>query len=83
MKNMQLTSKIHNISELKSILSRKEKTNDTLVELFERFKIKRINEFFDNVKSKGIGAYNVVFGLLLTRLLSVTVRGMLFGGHKE
>lgn len=83
MKNMQLTSKIHNISELKSILSRKEKTNDTLVELFERFKVKRINGFFDNVKSKGIGAYNVVFGLLLTRLLSVTVRGMLLGGYKE
>jgi DDE superfamily endonuclease len=83
MKNMQLTSKIHNISELKSILIQKEKTNDTLIELFQRFNIKAINTFFDNAKSKGITAYNVLFGLLLTRILSVTVRGMILIGSND
>jgi len=73
MKNMQLTSKLHNICELKAILTDESSTNSILIDLYKKFDIKRIRTFFDNVKSKGIEVYSIVFSLLLTRILKVTV----------
>jgi hypothetical protein len=81
MKNLQLTSKIHNISELKAILSDENSTNETLIDLYNKFNIKRIRRFFDNVKSKGIEVSNIMFSLFLTRIIKVTVRALILSGQ--
>jgi hypothetical protein len=81
MKDLQLSSKIHKISELKNILSNENSTNNTLVDLYQKFSIKRINTFFDDLKTKGIASINVLFSLILTRILNISVRALIFSGH--
>jgi hypothetical protein len=81
MKNLQLSSKLHNISELKNILDNENSTNDTLVDLYQKFSVKRINTFFDGLKTKGIASTSILFSLILTRLLNITVRALIFSGN--
>jgi hypothetical protein len=81
MNNMQLNLKLHNISELKAILSDINSTNDTLVDIYQKFSTKRIKTFFDTVKDKGIDCSDILFSLILTRLLDVTIRALLISGQ--
>ncbi len=81
MKNLQLSTKIHKISELKNILSNENSTNNSLVDLYQKFSTKHINTFFDHLKTKGIASVNILFSLLLTRVLTVSVRAIIFSGH--
>jgi len=78
---MQLASKIGKISELNAVLSDKDSASDTLVDIYKMFDVKRISTFFDNVKSKGVAASSIVLAIILSRLMSVTVRAMLLSGQ--
>jgi hypothetical protein len=77
MKKTQLSSKIQNITELSDILCDENTADSTLTGIFSKFNIKRINTFFDDLKTKGIPPFNIIFTLFLTRILETTVRGLL------
>jgi len=66
MKNMQLTTKLSKISELKDILSDNNSTNNILVDYYKMFAVKRIKTFFDSLKTKGISGIDVLFSLRIS-----------------
>lgn len=70
---MQLISKLGKIFELKATLCNENSTNNTLVDFYKKFQIKRIKTFFDGLKTKGFSSNDLLFSLLLTRILKVTV----------
>jgi len=83
MNTLQLSIKLGKISELKTLLSNKEKSNETLLQLFNKFSTTKILSPLESIKSKGISSKSILLGLLLT-LLSLTVRSLVLSGqHKE
>jgi hypothetical protein len=84
MNTLQLSTKLGKISELKTLLSNKEKSNESLLQLFDKFSTTKILSPLESIKSKGISTKSILLGLLLMRLLTLTVRSLVLSGqHKD
>jgi hypothetical protein len=84
MNTLQLSTKLGKISELITLLSNKEKSNESLLQLFDKFSTTKILSPLESIKPNGISSKSILLGLLLMRLLTLTVRSLILSGqHKE
>lgn len=79
---MQLINKdIKNIKELKNFLKDKKAISDSILDVINSFKIKKITNFLDSIKRCGVRAASIVFTLLLLPFANVfSIRAMYMSG---
>jgi hypothetical protein len=80
---MPLSSKIHHLSELKSVLSDNKRAVDSVTGFIDRFNVEHICKPFESLKVKGYRVYDTLISLIVIQIMGLKVGGFKSSTHQN